>query len=92
MILIVRLLIEDLERYIYGKDTKKEAEKQAVERLFRCPEGQRTERTRRTGTDGEPLHSCGLPNGVGRGVTGHNLKHEDAAVAFSALRMAPICA
>jgi hypothetical protein len=37
MILIVRLLIEDLERYIYGKDTKKEAEKQAVERLFSLP-------------------------------------------------------
>lgn len=56
MILFVRLLIEELERYIYGKDTKKVAEKQAVGRLFfRCHEGQRME-PRRTETDGELIH------------------------------------
>lgn len=75
-----------------AKIRKKKLKNKRLRDFFRCPEGQRTERTRRTGTDGEPLHSCGLPNGVGRGGTWHNLKHEDAAGAFSALRMAPICA
>lgn len=62
---------------------------------------QRTERER-TGKDGEPLHSSGLPDGEGRdgggGKTGKNgagrdtsSKHKDEAGALPALRAAPIC-
>lgn len=74
-----------------AKVRKKKLKNKRLRDFFRCLEGQRTGPGGR-GADGEPLHSCGLPNGVGRGGTWHNLKHEDAAGAFSALRMAPICA